>query len=86
MTRRLCAILAADVVGFSAMMRTDEAATVSALTALRSDVFAPIFSEHGGKVVKSMGDGWLVEFTSAVNAVTAGMLVQDQLAKVLVFN
>ncbi len=78
-TRKLAAILAADVVGYSRLLAADEAATVSALQTLRAEVFGPVFADNGGTIVKSMGDGWLVEFTSAVAAVNAAMQVQDRL-------
>jgi adenylate cyclase len=79
MTRKLAAILAADVVGYSRMIATDETATVTALKTLRAEVFGPVFAAQNGRIVKSMGDGWLVEFASAVEAVTAAMQVQDRL-------
>lgn len=79
MDRKLTAILAADVVGYSRMMGADEAATVSTLQDMRAEVFGPVFADHGGVVVKSMGDGWLVEFSSAAAAVSAAMQVQDRL-------
>lgn len=78
-TRKLAAILAADVVGYSRLIGEDEAATLSALRTLRDEVFGPVFAEHQGHVVKSMGDGWLIEFASAVSAVNAAMQVQDRL-------
>ncbi len=78
-TRKLAAILAADVVGYSRLMGEDETATLSALRTLRAEVFGPVFAKHNGQVVKSMGDGWLIEFASAVEAVNAAMQVQDQL-------
>jgi len=80
MHRRLAAILAADVVGYSSLMNEDEAATLSALRQLRTELFGPTFAGHQGKLVKSMGDGWLVEFASAVDAVNCAMQLQDRLA------
>jgi adenylate cyclase len=79
MQRKLAAILAADVVGYSRMIAADEAATVTSLGTLRAEVFGPVFAAQNGKIVKTMGDGWLVEFASAVEAVTAAMQVQDRL-------
>lgn len=79
MDRRLSAILAADVVGYSAMMGADEAATIAVLQDLRAEVFGPILATHHGTIIKSMGDGWLVEFASAVAAVNAAMQIQDRL-------
>lgn len=78
-TRKLAAILAADVVGYTRMIGADEAATLAALRDLRAEVFGPVFADCNGHVVKSMGDGWLVEFASAVEAVNAAMQVQDRL-------
>ncbi|HEX6120266.1 MAG TPA: adenylate/guanylate cyclase domain-containing protein, partial [Dongiaceae bacterium] len=63
------AILAADVVGYSRLMEQDEGGTLLALKARRRDIFVPQVTEHHGRVVKVMGDGALVEFTSAVDAV-----------------
>jgi adenylate cyclase len=80
MNRRLAAILAADIVGYSAMMGSDQEGTLTALRSLRSEVFGPTVAGHRGKVIKSMGDGWLVEFTSSVDAVICAMQVQDRLA------
>lgn len=79
MTRKLAAILAADVVGYSRMIAADEAATLAALATLRAEVFGPVLADNTGSIVKSMGDGWLVEFSSAVAAVNAGMQIQDRL-------
>lgn len=61
------------------MMGEDEAATLSALRALPAEVFGPVFADNNRDVVKSMGDGWLIEFASAVEAVNAAMQVQDRL-------
>ena len=80
MIRRLAAILAADVVGYSALMGADQEGTLAALRQLRAEVFGPAVAGHRGKLVKSMGDGWLVEFASAVDAVTCAMQLQDRLA------
>jgi class 3 adenylate cyclase len=66
MARRLAAILAADVVGYSRMMAVDEAGTHARLKALRQDFIEPTIAEHHGRVVKLMGDGALVEFASVV--------------------
>ncbi len=80
MPRRLKAILAADVVGYSALMGADEQSTLTALRKARAEVFTPAVTEHGGEIVKSMGDGWLVEFTSTFDAVSCAMKIQDHLA------
>jgi len=67
--RRLTAILAADVVGYSRLIEGDEAGTLAALKARRKDVLDLLVARHLGRVFKVTGDGVLVEFTSAVNAV-----------------
>jgi hypothetical protein len=71
--RRLSAILAADVAGYSRLMHTDEEATRAKLTALLTDAVAPAIAEHGGRTVKKTGDGFLAEFPSAVEAVRAAI-------------
>jgi class 3 adenylate cyclase/pimeloyl-ACP methyl ester carboxylesterase len=80
MTRRLAAILAADVAGYSRMMSADEAATLAALQAHRADVVNPAVARHGGRVVKLMGDGILIEFGSVVEAVACAAEVQTEMA------
>ena len=67
--RRLSAILAADVVGYTRLMHHDEEATHAKLTALFADCVMPAIAEHGGRIVKNTGDGLLAEFASAVEAV-----------------
>ncbi len=68
-TRKLAAILAADVVGFSRLAGADEDRTLARLRALRSDLIDPTIAVHNGRVVKRTGDGALVEFRSVVDAV-----------------
>src|SRR6478752_5101189 len=63
--RRLAAILAADVVGYSRLMQADEAGTLTALKARRTEILLPLISTHHGRIVKVMGDGVLVEFAGA---------------------
>jgi TolB-like protein/class 3 adenylate cyclase len=75
--RRLAAILAADVVGYSRLMERDEAGTLTALKARRSEVLKPTVSQHHGRVVKFMGDGVLIEFPSAVDAVECAVRLQE---------
>jgi TolB-like protein len=75
--RRLAAILAADVVGYSRMMQQDEAGMLAVLKARRSQVLQPLVSKHHGRVVKLMGDGVLVEFASAVDAVACAVELQE---------
>jgi adenylate cyclase len=76
--RRLSAILAADVAGYSRLMHNDEEATHAKLTALLADAVEPAIAEHGGRIVKNIGDGFLAEFSSAVEAVRAAMRVQTR--------
>jgi TolB-like protein/class 3 adenylate cyclase/cytochrome c-type biogenesis protein CcmH/NrfG len=78
--RRLAAILAADVVGYSRLIEHDEAGTLAALRERRKSVLDPTVARHHGRVVKLMGDGVLVEFGSAVNAVTCAVELQKQFA------
>jgi adenylate cyclase len=79
-TRRLAAILAADVVGFSRLMEQDEAGTLAALKARRKDSLEPLVAKHAGRVFKVTGDGVLVEFASAVNAVQCAVDLQQAFA------
>src|SRR6266481_5117853 len=74
--RRLAAIMAADVAGYSRLMHDDEEATHARLTALLADAVEPAIAEHGGRIVKTTGDGFLAEFPSAVEAVRAALLFQ----------
>src|SRR5262245_34587239 len=75
--RRLAAILAADVVGYGRLMTRDEAGTLAALKARRSEVLKPLVSKYHGRIVKLMGDGVLIEFASAVNAVQCAIDLQQ---------
>ena len=77
--RRLAAILSADVVGYSRLMGIDEARTLARLNALRRELIDPAIAAHSGRIVKLMGDGALVEFASAVDAVTCAIEIQRQL-------
>jgi class 3 adenylate cyclase len=74
--RRLTAILAADVAGYSRLMHHDEEATHAKLTALLATAIEPAITEHGGRIVKNTGDGFLAEFPSAVRAVRAAIQFQ----------
>jgi adenylate cyclase len=78
--RRLAAILAADVVGYSQLMGEDEAGTLAALKARRKHVLEPLVNRHRGRIFKVTGDGVLVEFTSAVNAVQCAVELQQGMA------
>jgi adenylate cyclase len=64
--RRLAGILAADVVGYSAMVGTDEPATLARMRTLRGEVMEPVAATHGGRLFKPTGDGFLIAFASAV--------------------
>src|SRR6202045_2838257 len=76
-TRKIAAILAADVVGFSRLTGSDEDRTLARLRALRSDLIDPTIAVHNGRVVKRTGDGALVEFRSVVDAVRCAVEVQN---------
>ena len=78
--RRLAAILAADVVGYSRLIERDETGTLAALKQRRTGILAPLVAEHHGRIVKVMGDGVLVEFGSAVNAVNCAVALQNKMA------
>lgn len=82
--RRLSAILAADVAGYSRLMHRDEEATHARLTALLTDAVYPAIAEHGGHLVKSTGDGFLVEFPSAVEAVRAATEFQARIKELTI--
>src|SRR5260370_38395290 len=77
--RRLSAILAADVAGYSRLMHSDEETTPTKLAALLTDAVNPSIAEHGGRVVKNTGDGFLAEFPSAVQAVRAAVQFQTRI-------
>src|SRR5260370_24080680 len=71
--RRLAAVLAADVAGYSRLMGSDELGTLAALRTVRRDLVDTAIATHNGRIVKTTGDGMLVEFASAVDAVTCAM-------------
>jgi len=77
--RRLAAILAADAGGYSRLMGTDEVGTLAALKAHRREIVDPALAAHRGRIVKTTGDRILVEFASAVDAVTCAVAVQDKM-------
>jgi adenylate cyclase len=79
--RRLAAILAMDVVGYARLMEAHEADTLTDLRAHRTELIEPSTAEHGGRIVKLMGDGILVEFPSAVEAVQCAVDVQRGMAR-----
>src|SRR6516225_5084641 len=76
-TRRLAAILAADVAGYSRLMGADDEGTLERLKALRRELLDPKIAEHHGRIVKTTGDGLLVEFASVVDAVRCAVAVQQ---------
>lgn len=79
--RRLCAILVADVAGYSRLMGADEDGTLTALTAHRRELIDPAVAEHAGRIVKASGDGLLVEFASVVDAVGCAVHIQRGMAE-----
>ena len=81
MERRLAAILATDVVGYTRLIRADEEGTIAALKTLRADLIDPKIAAHRGRIVKLMGDGMLAEFGSVVDAVRAAVETQQAVAE-----
>ena len=79
--RKLAAILAADVVGYSRLVGDDEAGTIARLKALRKELIEPLIADYHGRMVKLMGDGALVEFASAVDAIECAVAVQRGVAE-----
>ena len=80
-TRRLAAILAADVAAFSRLMEADEEGTLTRLRAIRAELFDPAIGAHNGRLVKTTGDGLLVEFSSVVDALRCATEVQARMAE-----
>ena len=79
-TRRLAAVLAADVAGYSGLIGADEEGTLAALRTIRRELGDPKIAEHHGRIVKTTGDGLLVEFASVVDAVRCAVAVQQRMA------
>jgi adenylate cyclase len=79
-TRRLAAILAADVVGFSSLMEKDEEGTLVQIKTLQTEIVRPAVERHQGRMVKTTGDGFLVEFASPVEAVRCAISIQETVA------
>ena len=77
MGRRLTTVLAADIVGYSALMDHDRTGTIAALKTFREDLFLPILADHNGTLIKSMGDGWIVEFASPSEAAACAIAIQS---------
>ena len=84
--RRLAAILAADVAGYSRLMGRDENGTLVRLKAHRTERLGPVLARHGGRLVKMTGDGALVEFPSAVDALGAAIDFQQTMAEANAIN
>ena len=80
-TRRLAAILAADVAGYSRLMGSDEEGTLARLRALRVQLIDPAIAQHRGRIVKTIGDGLLVEFASVVDAMRCAIAMQRAMAE-----
>src|ERR1700692_1056803 len=81
MQRRLTAILSADVADYSGLMEGDRAGTLERLKINRSQIFDPSIAAHGGRIVKLMGDGALIEFGSVVAAVECALAIQEATAR-----
>ena len=79
--RRLAAILAADISGYSRLMGVDEVGTLAAVKSIRREIVDPAIAKHKGRIFKTTGDGVLVEFASAVDAVTCAMAVQSRMTE-----
>src|ERR1700681_3760746 len=79
--RKLAVILAADVVGFSALMEREEERTYARLGSLRREVIEPRLSDHQGRLIKTTGDGFLAEFASPIAAVRCALAIQSDLTK-----
>src|SRR5262245_21887730 len=79
--RRLAAVLAADIVGYSRLMELDETGTLEEVKARRQKILSPLLAEYHGRLVKEMGDGVLVEFDSAIDAVECAAALQSDYAK-----
>jgi adenylate cyclase len=77
--RRLAGILAADVVGYSTMVGTDEPATLARVRSLRTEIIEPVAASHGGRLFKTTGDGFLAAFASAVQALRCAIAIQERL-------
>jgi adenylate cyclase len=82
MTRRLAAIVAADIADYSRLMHEDESATHARFTEIMNDAIVPAIAVHGGRMVKSTGDGFLAEFPSAVQAVQSAVQFQSAIARI----
>jgi Adenylate cyclase, family 3 (some proteins contain HAMP domain) len=80
-TRRLAAIVIADVVGYTRLMERDDSGSLARLGAIRDGVIDPTIVSHGGHIVQTPGDGWLAEFPSALAALRASIQIQREMAR-----
>src|SRR5215468_4673698 len=80
-TRRLAAIMAADVAGFSAAMERDEEGTFARVQELRRKIIEPKIAEHHGRLIKTTGDGFLAEFASPISATRAALAIQAEASR-----
>ena len=80
-TRRLAAVLAADMAGYSRLIGADESRTLQAFKTIRAELFDKAIETHNGRLVKTTGDGFLVEFTSVVDALRCAVEVQREMAE-----
>ena len=78
--RRLAAIVSVDVVGYSRLMGVDEEGTLEGLRTHRTELIDPLITQYGGRIVKTMGDGMLLEFPSVVNATKCALEIQEGMA------
>ena len=78
--RKLTAVVVTDVVGYSRLTAVDEEGTIARLRELRSEIVDPAVAHHRGRIVKTMGDGFLIEFPSVLDAVRSSLEIQDGLA------
>jgi class 3 adenylate cyclase len=81
LSRRLAVIVAADVVGYSRLMEADEAGTLAQLKSIRKELIDPKIAEHRGRLVKTTGDGLLMEFSSVTDGVQGAIEIQEALAE-----
>lgn len=79
--KKLSAVVMGDIVGYSKMMSFDEASALSKIKNFSENSLKPILSKHGGTLIKSMGDGWLMVFDSATNAAQFGIDIQNDIKK-----
>lgn len=81
LSRRLAVIVAADMVGYTRLMETDEAGTLDQLRAIRNELIDPKIAEHRGRLVKTTGDGLLIEFGSVTEAVQSALDIQEAMTQ-----